>query len=202
MPHCELRVDVVTATHLGRVRVRVAEVDPCAGLQALGELAVGIDTCGETLEIGEVVNTDILVVGKGRIVGILVVSAGSIDLIFLDGTDLGQLLIPVVRAVLEESVGEIHASGGIVRILACIDDSDTLVLEGLESGERTEVVVVGKLLHTILCAGGELCPAALTALGGNEDDTVCCAGTINGSSCSILQHGNALDVVRIEEGGR
>ena len=37
----------------------------------------------------------------------------------------------------------------------------------------------------------------LAALGGDEDHTVLCADTVDGGGC-VLQHGHALDVVRVE----
>ena len=61
------------------------------------------------------------------------------------------------------------------------------------------MVVVGKLLGAEFCACSELCLTGLTALGGYEDNTVGCAGTVNGSCSSILQDGDGLDVVRVDE---
>ena len=38
-----------------------------------------------------------------------------------------------------------------------------------------------------------------TILAGDKDDAPGCTATINGSRCRILQHGNALDVIRVHE---
>src|SRR5690606_41837659 len=38
----------------------------------------------------------------------------------------------------------------------------------------------------------------LPAFCSNEDDAIRCSGSINGRSCRILQHGNGLNVLRIQ----
>ena len=139
--------------------------------------------------------------GEGGIEGSLVVAALSVDFIFLQLAQTGKFLVPVGRPVLEQGSREIILRGRIVGGEAGVDGADPPVFEELAARERAEVPVVDELRHTVFGAGREFGLAHLAALGRHEDDAVRGAGAVDRSRSRILQDGDGLDVVRVDEGG-
>ncbi len=77
---------------------------------------------------------------------------------------------------------------GLVKI---VGQGHIVVTAGHEIGRR------GIGGYAIAAVVGDLRIACATALGGNQDNTRGCLCTINGAGRSILQHGNAFNIVRV-----
>ena len=98
----EERVAVVEALHRGIVGHRVGEVHAGTDLDRIGQAVVGVDAGGELLEVGAVGDTVVLLVSQGGVEAAAVGAGGSVDFILLQCAHAGEVLEPVVRAVVEQ----------------------------------------------------------------------------------------------------
>ena len=84
---------------------------------------------------------------------------------------------------------------------------DTIIIHGTVN----RLVVESRIVHVLVVANGTRvdthlgidrndCIAALAALGGHHDDTVGTTRTVEGRRGSVLEDGQVLDVVRVDEG--
>ena len=193
------RVHIVEALHRYVGLLGVSEVETDAGLEVLQKLVGGVDTSLEPLEVYAVEYTLGLLIGEGgEVFGTGVTAAGA-DFIFLGGSDAGELAQRVVELAVQHRKRTVVAAGcRVVRIGAGVADSSPLPAEELGSGHHTEAAVGLEPVHTELGAEGEGGFAFLTALGGDEDNTVGGTGTVSRCGGRILQNRDGLNVIGIE----
>ena len=74
----------------------------------------------------------------------------------------------------------------------------TLILKDCIIGSAGYIALLPCALPAVREVIVNLCLAHLTLLGSNEDNTIGCTCTINGTRSGILQHLDTLDVARVE----
>ena len=154
----------------------------------------GIEAEGQGLtgEVAGLQGTVLVVVADGCAVrhielGALADLAAHGHVAFQGLGELEDFLLPVCVGVAEHSVGFAAFAVALGHNLA-----------ELVSGE--DVQVLGVLAHRAgeveVHVDGVVELAAL--LGGDDDDAVGCAGTVDGCRGGVLQHGEGLDVARVD----
>ena len=141
-------------------------------------LAVGIAELGVGVKL-EVGTDELLAFRKG----INLISETSVEI--------------VIEVLVSVSVGLCHGMAGIVVLAVHQLIISLIVLAGI--GDHV-------VLRDKTAVGTEPriefhhCLASLALLGGDEDDAVCSAVSVDGGSRSILEDGHGLDVVRVDVG--
>ena len=201
---CESGVGIVERLHRHVLTVGVGHVHASTRLQILVDFVVGVHTCLNTVVLDAVEYTFRVAVRNRVVVSRLGCSALQHCLVFLHLTRAGHVVHPVGLGAAQQLVGTIvrGTACGIVGVLAGIADSVALEFQQLLAGHHTVVVVISQLRHTELGAHRECALAFLTALGGDQNHTVGSTATIDRSCGSVFQHGDALDVVRVEHRNR
>ena len=179
--------------------------------------AVGAASSGDGVLLTEAVVIDLVlpVVGSDQVVGSVVVDHAAeggvgVQLAVMadEGLAVGHVIDVVAEAVLV-AVGGSHdvLVGEAPRFLCIVAELvEGIVVECLVPhliifGRTVNHVVVGHGLgvRTPLGIDSDAGGVSLLAtLGGDEDDAVAAAGTVEGGGGSVLQHGHRLDVNRVD----
>ena len=173
------------------------EVQPLGGLQAGDEVHAGL-VDGRGLDHGLVVVT-----AEGQAPGILLAATGDGDIVALSVACAIVLLVGIRFTLIDGALGAIPPGrfalaghllapgAGGVRVVGTAGALSVGVLEVQEIGDGRPGELAG-----IGYTDGFALGAAL--LGGDEDDTVTGAGTVQGRGGRAFQNGDALNVLGVE----
>ena len=175
--------------------------------------------------------TVVVVETGGYIVVELVVRAGDGEVVGLgEGEILIEVIVVVGSLVIVEpaALGADGAVGNEGFVVSGLGPLAIFVqpchgeLHGLVDGGRVAAFIVVPGIVEVLCPGvtvgnhirhggrsferqvglvGHGCRSLLGILGGDEHHAVRSAGAVDCGGCGILQHGNTLDIVRVQEAG-
>ena len=184
----------------------------------LQQLEVRVDTGAQAGEIGVFDDTVVLVVTQGEERVAALGTVAQREVVLLDDTGAGGLAEPVRVAGRGDTGGvQVLGHSHLVQdgIAAGVIAPVVLVAQGVHIGIQAVVHIalphhlaefLGiEDLHTVhVGLGGHggvkvnLYLAVLAGLGGDDDDAVGGAATVDGSGSSVLEHLDGLDVVTVE----
>ena len=185
----------IQATGRGRlVAVGGHAADPCVEVEVLGQVHPEIDAGVVAVVVVVFQQTVMVQVAHGHHVLHLLASAADAQLVLgLQGMAAQQFV-------------QVHLVGIVVGVGTVAVLLDHLRRVGL--GAHGHVVVFGifigvcqvgqfrGLAHAYRTVVGDACLAFLTLLGGDQDDAVGSARTVDGSGRGVLQHGDVVNVCR------
>ena len=118
-----------------------------------------------------------------------------LDVAFNGGVLMDELLVIPDRTIDLRRTVEFRTPGTILNEgLLSVPSLSELVLELGQCRHPSP-------LHATIIADGEVaCPIGLATLGGDDDDTVGSAATIECGGCSTFQHGHRLNVGAVDVG--